>query len=272
MFEPFKCYIVSQWWENWPYSLKNVIFGSNFQLQSVLISEFPTRWEVSHIWACAPRGLLSEYISYTPGSFQELEPSGRSLYIWLLYTELFRNTNSWTRPTKFTPAISVKIKPQAFKRTSHSFSSSTWLLQDFSRFVSYLYIKDLLRWMSSLSKIAACLFLNLVSPVSFKSFTTFSFLKLSFSISFQGLSSTHFAKSLVSILVLMNWFLCELLHKKMLWTLFLRGKIISSYIEFNMNLNTLEPTKTYLSEMKYPNYFTEGSQNLSVAPLVTHFS
>ena len=53
---------------------KSAIFCQNFQLQSALITEFATRWEVSHIWACSARRALSEYTSNTPGSFLELDP------------------------------------------------------------------------------------------------------------------------------------------------------------------------------------------------------
>ena len=49
-------------------------FCQNFQLQSALISEFVTRWEVSHIRACSARRVLSEYTSHTLGSFLELYP------------------------------------------------------------------------------------------------------------------------------------------------------------------------------------------------------
>ena len=51
------------------------IFGQNFQLRSALISDIATRWEVSPIWACSARRVLSEYHSHTPGSFLELDPS-----------------------------------------------------------------------------------------------------------------------------------------------------------------------------------------------------
>ena len=52
---------------------KSVILGQNFQLQSALIPEFPTRLQVSPAWACAPRRVLSEYTSHTLGSFLEYD-------------------------------------------------------------------------------------------------------------------------------------------------------------------------------------------------------
>ena len=48
-------------------------FGQNIQLQSALIPEFATRWEVSPIWACPFRRVLSEYTRHTLGSFREEE-------------------------------------------------------------------------------------------------------------------------------------------------------------------------------------------------------
>ena len=62
------------WRENRHYSRKNVLFGPKFQLPSALFSEFATRWEVSHTWACSTRRVLSEYTSHTSGSFLELDP------------------------------------------------------------------------------------------------------------------------------------------------------------------------------------------------------
>ena len=46
-------------------SKKVAFYGQNFQLLSALLSKFATRWEVSPIWACAVRRVLSEYISHT---------------------------------------------------------------------------------------------------------------------------------------------------------------------------------------------------------------
>ena len=49
-------------------------FDPSFQLQRSLISEFANPWEISPIKAFAPSRELSEYTSYTPGSFLEFDP------------------------------------------------------------------------------------------------------------------------------------------------------------------------------------------------------
>ena len=54
-----------------PPVVRKQVFCQNFQLQSTLIPEFATRWEVSPIWACSACRVLSEYTSYTPGAFRE---------------------------------------------------------------------------------------------------------------------------------------------------------------------------------------------------------
>ena len=51
---------------------KMSFLGQSFQLQGALISEFAIRWELSSIWACSARRVLSEYAGHTPGTVLEL--------------------------------------------------------------------------------------------------------------------------------------------------------------------------------------------------------
>ena len=55
--------------------MNSKLSSSKFQHQNALISEFPSCWEVSHIWTCSARPILSEFTSHTPGSFLELDPT-----------------------------------------------------------------------------------------------------------------------------------------------------------------------------------------------------
>ena len=61
-----------QWRENRYRSRKSHILA---QIQRPIISYFATRLEVRSIYACAPRRVLSEYTSHTPGSFLEYDHS-----------------------------------------------------------------------------------------------------------------------------------------------------------------------------------------------------
>ena len=54
---------------------KKCHFWPNFQFKSALIPEFAKRCELTPIWACTARRVLSEYTSHTRGSFLELAPS-----------------------------------------------------------------------------------------------------------------------------------------------------------------------------------------------------
>ena len=72
--------------------MRKEFFCQNFQLQSALIPDFATRWEVPPIWACSARRVLSEYHSHTPGSFLEFDPldevSGCENSIYLLIGQI----------------------------------------------------------------------------------------------------------------------------------------------------------------------------------------
>ena len=78
---------IPQLWKKIIIAEKVPIFGQNFQLQSDLIPEFATRWEVSHIWACSARWVLSEYTTHTTGSFLEFDPPWTKFQsVYYIYT------------------------------------------------------------------------------------------------------------------------------------------------------------------------------------------